>query len=92
MTPCTVAPQTPLSIGFPRQESWSVLPFPPPRDLPDPGIKPVSPASLALAGGFFTSAAPGKYYCTKESIQLKTNKQAKKPHIVLEKKFIFGKN
>ena len=38
-TPCTVAHQTPLFIGFPRQEYWSVLPFPSPGDLPDPGIK-----------------------------------------------------
>ena len=35
------------------QEYWSGLPFPPPRDLPDPGIKPTSPESPALAGGFF---------------------------------------
>ena len=38
-------------MGFPRQEYWSGLPFPSPGDLPDPGIKPMSPA---LAGGFFT--------------------------------------
>ena len=36
----TVAYQVPLSMGFPRQESWSGLPFPPPGDLPDPEIKP----------------------------------------------------
>ena len=60
MTPHTVAPQTPLSIGFPRQEHWNVLPFPPPRERPDPGIKPMSPASLALAGGLFTNVPPGK--------------------------------
>ena len=47
----TVAHQASLSMGFPRQEYWSGLPFPPPGDLPDPGIKPESPA---LAGGFFT--------------------------------------
>ena len=34
--------------------------FPPPGDLPEPGIKPTSPVSPALAGGFFTIAAPGK--------------------------------
>ena len=44
VTPWTVAHQTPLSIGFPRQEYWSGLPLPPPGDLPDPGIKPASPA------------------------------------------------
>ena len=40
----TVACQAPLSIGFSRHEHWSGLPCPPPGDLPDPGIKPVSPA------------------------------------------------
>ena len=42
-TPWTVAHQTPLSMGFLRQEYWSGLPFPSPADLPDPGIKPASP-------------------------------------------------
>ena len=40
----TIDSQTPLSTGFPRQEYWSGLPFPPPGDLPDPGIVPASPA------------------------------------------------
>ena len=44
MTPGTVARQVPLSVRFPRQEYWSGLPFPSPGDLPDPGIKPGSPA------------------------------------------------
>ena len=39
----TVACQAPLSMGFSRQEYWSVLPFPSPGDLPDPGIEPGSP-------------------------------------------------
>ena len=56
----TVARQAPLSMGFPRQENWSGLPFPPPGDLPDPGMEPVSPVSPALAGGFFTTELPGK--------------------------------
>ena len=56
-TPWTVAHQAPLSLGFPRQEYWSELPFPSPGDLPNPGIKPASPA---LAGGFFTTEPPGK--------------------------------
>ena len=47
-TPWTVASQTPLSMGFSRQEYWSGLPCPPPGDLPDPEIEPASPASLAL--------------------------------------------
>ena len=57
MTPWTVTCQVPLSMGFPRQENWSGLPFPPPGDLLDPGTKPESPAS---AGGFFTTESPGK--------------------------------
>ena len=52
--------QAPLSMGFPRQEYWSGLPFPSPGDLPDLGIEPVSPASLRIAGGFFTADPPGK--------------------------------
>ena len=40
VTPWTITRQTPLSMGFSRQEYWSELPFPPPGDLPDPGIKP----------------------------------------------------
>ena len=57
VTPWTVARQAPLSMGFSRQEYWSGLPFPPPGDLPDPGIKPRSLMSPALAGGFFTTSA-----------------------------------
>ncbi|XDB60043.1 hypothetical protein AB1E18_013426 [Capra hircus] len=49
--------QAPLSIGFPRPEYWSGLPFPSPEDLPNPGIS-------CIAGGFFTTEPPGKsgYY------------------------------
>ena len=43
-----------------RQEYCSRLPFPPPGDLPEPGIKPMSPVSPALAGKFFTMGPPGK--------------------------------
>ena len=56
----TAAHQAPVSMGFSRQEYWSELPFPPPRDLPDPGIKPASLAFPALAGRFFTTEPPGK--------------------------------
>ena len=59
-TPWTVAPQAPPSMGFSRQEYWSGLPFPPPRDLPNPMIEPMSFASPALVGKFFTTAQPGK--------------------------------
>ena len=47
-------------MGFSWQEYWSALPFLPPRDLPDPGAKPMSLASPALAAGFFTTAPCGK--------------------------------
>ena len=46
-TPRTEAHQAPLSMGFSRQEYWSGLPFPSPRDLSDPGIKAGSPALQA---------------------------------------------
>ena len=46
-TPWTIALQAPLSMGFSRQEYWSGLPFPSPRDLLNPGIKPRSPALQA---------------------------------------------
>ena len=47
-TPWTVACQAPLSMELSRQEYWNELPFPSPRDLPDPGIEPTSPVSPAL--------------------------------------------
>ena len=54
--------QPPLSMGFPLQEYWGVLPFLSPGDLPDPGIEPTSPVSPALAGRFFSTEPPGKSY------------------------------
>ena len=55
--PWTVARQTPLSIGFSRQEYWSGLSCPPPGDGLDPGIEPTSLVSPVLAGRFFTTSA-----------------------------------
>ena len=49
-TPWAVAHQTPLSMGFPRQEHWSGLLFPPPGDFPDSGIELKSPALQADPG------------------------------------------
>ena len=54
-TAWTVARLAPLSMGFSRQESWSVLPFPTPGDLPNPGTETESLSSPVLAGGFFTT-------------------------------------
>ena len=47
--PWTIVYRASLSMGFSRQEYWSGLPFPSPGDLPDPGIKPISPALQADA-------------------------------------------
>ena len=60
VTPWTVALQAPLSMEFSRREYWSGLPFPSPGDLPDPGIKPTSLVSPALADRFFTTVLPGR--------------------------------
>ena len=54
--PMMIACQAPLSMGFSRQRYWSGLPCLPPGHLPDPGIKPTSLKSPALAGGFFTTS------------------------------------
>ena len=59
VTPRAVARQAPLSMNFLRQEYWSGLPCPPAGNLPNPGIEPLSPASLALAGRFFTMCLLG---------------------------------
>ena len=53
-------------MGFSKEEYWGKLPFPPPGDLPDPGIQPASLAPPILAGTFFTTASPGKRkYCSR---------------------------
>ena len=64
VTPWAVARQAPLSMGFSRQGYWSVSPCPPPGHLPNPGIKPVSVMSLALARDFLTTST------TREVLQL----------------------
>ena len=56
VTPWTVVHPAPPSMGFPRQEFYSGLPFPSPGTLPYPGTEPTFPA---LAGGFFTTEPPG---------------------------------
>ena len=65
-------------MGLSRQEHWSGLPFPSPRNLPHPGTEPRSPVSPALTRGFFTIVPPGKPFsldcglitCFLESLQL----------------------
>ena len=71
-----MACQASLSMGFPRQEHWGILQFPPPGDLPDPGIEHLTPVSPALASGFFTTEPPGKLvYITKNLHTLYNLKQ-----------------
>ena len=67
--PWTVAYQTPQSMEFSRQEYWSGLSFSPPWDLPDPGIKPRSPALQADALPF---EPPGKLKAEEPEIKLPT--------------------
>ena len=57
LQPHGLSHQVPLPMGFPRQAYWSGLPFPPPRDLPEPGIEPASPA---LQVGSLPPEPPGK--------------------------------
>ena len=56
----TIAHQASLSMGFPRQEDWNGLPFLPSGDLPDPEIKPTSPASSALQADSLLTEPSGK--------------------------------
>ena len=56
----TVVHQALLSMEFSRQQYWIKLPFPPPGNLPTPGIESASLVTPALAGGFFITAPPGK--------------------------------
>ena len=58
----TVPHQAPLSMEISRQEHWSGMPFPSPGDLTNPGIKPMSLVSAALAGEFFTTVTPETLY------------------------------
>ena len=58
--PWTVVGQAPLSMGYPRQEYWSGFPFPSAGELPDPGIKPGSPA---LQADSLPSELPGNPFC-----------------------------
>ena len=71
-TPWTVACQAPPSMGFSRQEYWSGLPYPPPRDLPDPGIEPLSPALAADSSPLCPLRSPSPLFIITQSHQLST--------------------
>ena len=60
----TVAHQAPLSLGFPKQEYWSGLPFPPPGDLPDPRIEPESPTCLLRGRWILHCATKSDHICS----------------------------
>ena len=90
-----------LSMAFPRQEYWSRLPFPTAGDLPDPEIEPVSLASPALAGGFFTLEPPRKpitkatdhnyfWYCSSDSVNFFTISHSSTVSLVFSKEWIFS--
>ena len=61
-TTWNVACQASLFMGFSKQEYWSGLSFPPPGDLPDPGIESMSLGSPAVASKFFNTAPSGKQH------------------------------
>ena len=69
-TPWAVACQAPLSMGFPRQEYWSGLPFPFPGDFPNLGVVPASPA---LADGFFIVEPAGKIHISYTNTHIYTH-------------------
>ena len=70
VTPWTVAHQAPLSMGFSRQEYWSGLPFPPPGDLPHPGIELHLLHILHWQAGSLSLVPPGKPFSSIESYQI----------------------
>ena len=72
-TPWTVVCQAPLSMGVFRQEFWRSLPFPSPGHPPNPGIKPLSLMSAALAGRFFTLHHVENPFYTQQYIYVNPN-------------------
>ena len=96
-TPWITAHQALLSIGFSRQEYLSGLPFPSPGDLPNPGIEPVSLASPALAGRFFTTGTTWEaiyiYMYTYIYIHTYTHTHTTHTHtyICISKHILFGR-
>ena len=71
--PMDCSPQDLLSMGFPRQEYCSGLPFPTPGDLPDPSIEPISLASSTLAGGYLPLSHQGNPTETQTCIHMHTH-------------------
>ena len=74
VTPWTVDHQAPLSMEFLRQEYWTGLPFPSLGDLPDPGIKPRSPA---LQADYLPSEPPGRPKQDRDEVRIQRSKTEK---------------
>ena len=92
VTPWTVVPQAPLSMGFPRQEYWSGLPSAPPGDLPWRGIKPASPALASRQIlSHCSTGRPGfviySLYCAEVCFFLVQDPQAGEPDLGLRTRF-----
>ena len=90
VTPWILACQAPPSMEFFRQEYCSELPFPTPGNLLDPGIEPMSLASPALTGGFFTTEPPGKPHDS--ILEWSESEREEKYHILMHICGIWKKN
>ena len=84
VTVWTLACQAPLSMGFSRQDYWSGWACPPPGDLPNPGIEPVSLTSPALEGGFFNTSATRAVYSKgyQDSVQEESGAEDKRERLI----------
>ena len=91
-TPWTVAHQAPLSMGFSRQEYWSGLPGPPPGDLPDPGIEPVSPVAPALQADSLPLSRRGSPHTDLTLVRMAVTKNAGKAVKKREPSYTAGGN
>ena len=79
-TPWTEAYQAPLSMGFSRQEHWSGLPCPPPRDLPDPETEPRSPVLQADSLPFEPQGKVNRHNCSNKALFTKTGSKPDLTH------------
>ena len=77
VTPWAVAHQAPLSVGFPRQESWSGLSFPSPGHLPDPGIEPMTSACQADPLPLYQLGSPGTSRQTSQCVRVRARAGAR---------------
>ena len=87
-TPWTIGHQTPLSMGFSRQEHWSGLPGPPPGDLSETRMEPMSPESLALSREFFTTSATWEALLNGEHIERNPSKSVNAREITISKNHV----